>query len=116
MKTFYLTDAGKVRSHNEDSVIITKNQNGDYLMAVADGMGGHSAGEVASSIVISHISKCFNDQFIDMSKSAAVDWIRKMATEVNDLIFEYANVHAESKGMGTTLVLAIVTKNYILMI
>ena len=53
MKTFYLTDAGKVRSHNEDSVIITKNQSGDYLMAVADGMGGHSAGEVASSITFS---------------------------------------------------------------
>ena len=32
MKTFYLTDSGKVRSHNEDSVIITKNQSGDYLM------------------------------------------------------------------------------------
>ena len=32
MKSFYLTDAGKVRSHNEDSVIIVKNQNDDYLM------------------------------------------------------------------------------------
>ncbi len=55
MKTFYLTDAGKVRSHNEDSVIITKNQAGDYLMAVADGMGGHSAGEVASSLTIPNL-------------------------------------------------------------
>ena len=72
MKTFYLTDAGKVRSHNEDSVIITKNQSGDYLMAVADGMGGHSAGEVASSITISHISKCFNESFWNIEKSKAV--------------------------------------------
>ena len=62
MKTFYLTDAGKIRSHNEDSVIITKNPAGDYLMAVADGMGGHSAGEVASSLTITHLSKCFNEQ------------------------------------------------------
>ena len=52
MKSFYLTDAGKVRDHNEDSVIIVKNSDGDYLMAIADGMGGHSAGEVASSIAI----------------------------------------------------------------
>ena len=85
MKTFYLTDAGKVRSHNEDSVIITKNQSGDYLMAVADGMGGHSAGEIASSITISHISKCFNESFCNMEKSKAVNWIREMATEVNEL-------------------------------
>ena len=114
MKTFYLTDAGKIRSHNEDSVIITKNQSGDYLMAVADGMGGHSAGEVASSIVITHLSKCFNESFCNMEKSKAVDWIREMATEVNDLIFSYAKEHVESKGMGTTLVLAIITKEYVL--
>ncbi len=114
MKTFYLTDAGKIRSHNEDSVIITKNQSGDYLMAVADGMGGHSAGEVASSIVITHLSKCFNESFCNMEKSKAVDWIREMATEVNDLIFSYAKDHVESKGMGTTLVLAIITKEYVL--
>ncbi len=114
MKTFYLTDAGKVRSHNEDSVIITKNQSGDYLMAVADGMGGHSCGEVASSIVVSHLSKCFNESFCNMEKSKAVNWIREMATEVNDLVFSYANEHAESKGMGTTLVMAIITKDYVL--
>lgn len=114
MKTFYLTDAGKVRSHNEDSVIITKNQSGDYLMAVADGMGGHSCGEVASSIVVSHLSKCFNESFCNMEKSKAVNWIREMATEVNDLVFSYANEHTESKGMGTTLVMAIITKDYVL--
>ncbi len=114
MKTFYLTDSGKVRSHNEDSVIITKNQSGDYLMAVADGMGGHSAGEIASSIVVSHISKCFNESFCNMEKSKAVNWMREMAKEVNDLIFDYAKDHPESKGMGTTLVMALITNDYVL--
>lgn len=114
MKTFYLTDSGKVRAHNEDSVIITKNQSGDYLMAVADGMGGHSAGEIASSIVVSHISKCFNESFCNMEKSAAVEWIREMANEVNELIFNYVDNHPESKGMGTTLVLAVITTDYVL--
>lgn len=114
MKTFYLTDAGKVRSHNEDSVIITKNEAGNYLMAVADGMGGHRAGEVASSLTITHISKCFNESFCNMEKSKAVDWLRAMATEINDIIFNYADIHPESKGMGTTLVVALVTKDYVL--
>ena len=66
MKSFYLTDAGKVRSHNEDSVIIVKNQNNDYLMAIADGMGGHSAGEVASSIAIGYLGKYFKESFFNM--------------------------------------------------
>jgi protein phosphatase len=115
MKTFYLTDAGKIRSHNEDSVIITKNTAGDYLMAVADGMGGHSAGEIASSLTITHLSKCFNESFCNMEKAQAVDWLREMATEINGLIFSYADEHPESKGMGKTLVCAIITNNYILM-
>lgn len=114
MKTFYLTDAGKVRSHNEDSVIITKNEAGNYLLAVADGMGGHRAGEVASSLTITHLSKCFNESFCNMEKGKAVEWLRGMATEINDIIFRYAEEHPESKGMGTTLVVAIVTKDYVL--
>lgn len=114
MKTFYLTDAGKVRSHNEDSVIITKNEAGNYLLAVADGMGGHRAGEVASSLTITHLSKCFNESFCNMEKKDAVEWLRAMATEINDIIFDYADMHPESKGMGTTLVVALVTKDYVL--
>ena len=114
MKSFYLTDAGKVRSHNEDSVIIVKNGSGDYLMAVADGMGGHSAGEVASAITISHLSKCFSESFCNMEKVKAVNWLREIVEEINQLIFAHVATNPESKGMGTTLVIAIVTKEYIL--
>ena len=64
MRSFYLTDAGKVRDHNEDSVIIVKNSDNEYLMAIADGMGGHSAGEVASSIAIGYLGKHFKDTLI----------------------------------------------------
>ncbi len=114
MKSFYLTDCGKVRSHNEDSVIIVKNVKDDYLMAVADGMGGHSAGEVASSITISYLSKHFKDTFLNMSKQAAIDWLKDTVSEINSLIFRYEKDHPESTGMGTTLVVAIVTDEYIL--
>lgn len=114
MKSFYLTDPGKVRDHNEDSVIITKNTNMEYLMAVADGMGGHSAGEVASSIAISYLGKHFNDTFLNLDKSEAVSWLRNTVTEINTLIFQHEKDHPESKGMGTTLVIAVITKDYIL--
>lgn len=114
MKSFYLTDSGKVRDHNEDSVIIVKNNGNDYLMAIADGMGGHSAGEVASSIAISYLGKHFKDTFLNMSKVDAVNWIRNAVDEINTLIFQYEKTHPESKGMGTTLVLAVLTKDYLL--
>ncbi len=114
MESFYLTDTGIVRSHNEDSIIITKNVEDNYLLAVADGMGGHSCGEIASSIAIKHISDRFNGGFFKMSKTDAVEWIKETANEINTLIFKYADENPESKGMGTTLVIAIVTSDYIL--
>ena len=114
MNSFYLTDAGMVRDHNEDSVIIVKNDEGSYLMAIADGMGGHSAGEIASSIAISHLGKHFKESFRSMNKIDAVNWIRDVVDEVNTLIFQYEKSHPESKGMGTTLVLAVLTKDYLL--
>ena len=114
MLTYFLTDTGKVRSHNEDSVIILKNENDEYLMAVADGMGGHSAGEVASSIAISYLGKHFKETFINMTKVNAVNWIRDAVDEINTLIFQHEKTHPESKGMGTTLVLSILTDDYLL--
>ena len=59
MEYSYLTDQGKIRSHNEDSVTIVTNKSNEYLLAVADGMGGHRGGEIASSIAISYIGHLF---------------------------------------------------------
>lgn len=115
MKSFYLTDAGKVRDHNEDSVIILENATGDVLMAIADGMGGHSAGEVASSIAIGYLGKHFKETFVHPTKVNAVKWIRDAVEEINTLIFQHEKTHPESKGMGTTLVMAVITDSYILM-
>lgn len=114
METFYLTDTGIVRDHNEDSVIIVKNSEDAILMAVADGMGGHRAGEVASSIAISYLSKRFSESFFKLNKASAVEWIKTCVNEINGQIFKYTEENPESKGMGTTLVMALITKDYIL--
>ena len=114
MRSFYLTDAGKVRDHNEDSVIIVRNSDDEYLLAIADGMGGHSAGEVASSIAIGYLGKHFKETFIHLNKVSAINWIRDAVDEINTLIFQHEKTHPESKGMGTTLVLAVYTKDYLL--
>ncbi len=114
MKSFYLTDTGKVRDHNEDSVIILKNSEDEYILAVADGMGGHRAGEVASTIAISYLSKQFGENFHNLNKNEAILWINDIVTEINTQIFKYEETHPESVGMGTTLVLALYTKDYLL--
>lgn len=114
MKSFFLTDTGKVRDHNEDSVIILKNSNNEYLLAVADGMGGHKAGEVASNMAIEHITNKFNSLESLGDKDKAINWIREEVAAINKSIFAYTDAHEESKGMGTTFVIALYTKDYLL--
>lgn len=114
MEYAYLTDPGKVRDHNEDSVIITKNHNDEILLAVADGMGGHCGGEIASSIAISHIGKRFSDTSSVGTKEDAISFIKEMVSEANVLLYKYTSEHEESAGMGTTIVLAILTKDFLL--
>ena len=114
MQTFYLTDTGKVREHNEDNGIILNNLNGEYLLAVADGMGGHKAGEVASAIVINHLTEEFYALDTLGDKENAIEWLRNIVTEMNNKIFEYTKENPDSKGMGTTFVCAIRTNDYLL--
>ncbi len=114
MESYFLTDTGRVREHNEDSVTIIKNLNDEYLLAVADGMGGHKAGEVASSITINHLTKAFMEMEKLGDKASTVKWLRKEIEDINNEIFEYTSTHPESKGMGSTLVLAIYSKEYLL--
>lgn len=114
MEYYYLTDTGKVRDHNEDSVVIVENQNKEILMAVADGMGGHNAGEIASSIAISHIGKRFKELSSVGNKEDAISWLQETVSEINVLIYKYTDEHPESLGMGTTLVTAIVTPSFLL--
>ena len=114
MQTFYLTDPGKVRTHNEDNVIILNNNNNEFLLAVADGMGGHKAGEVASAIAIDHLHDEFDKLETFGTKENAIDWLRNIVVEINNKIFDYTSKNPDSKGMGTTLVVAIKTNDYIL--
>ena len=110
----YLTDPGKVRDHNEDSVIVVKNVTGEYMLAVADGMGGHRGGEIASSIAISHIGKRFSEISSIGNKEDAVNWIKDVVSEANVLIYKYTSENPESTGMGTTLVLSVLTRDFLL--
>ena len=113
MIAHYQTDPGKIRSHNEDSVTIVKNLSNDYLLMVADGMGGHRAGEVASSMAVTHIGSRFQGTSTLGSKVDAITWLKEIIEEVNTNIIKYAEEHIDSVGLGTTLVCAIFTNDYL---
>lgn len=115
MEYFYITDPGKVRDHNEDSVIIVKNRNGEILMIVADGMGGHTGGEIAANIVVSQIGKRFEVTGSVGNKEDAMNWLRDIVSEANSSIYKYTNEHTESAGMGTTIVVAILADSFLIM-
>lgn len=114
MKTSYITDPGKVRDHNEDSVTILKNHNDEYIMIVADGMGGHRKGEVASTMALNHLGKRFMDTKCIGEKLDAVKWLIDNINIINKEILKYANKNRDSLGMGTTIVVAIYTKDYLI--
>jgi len=88
------SDLGLVRSNNEDSVYA-----GPRLLAIADGMGGHAAGEVASKIVISALESLDEDRSI----GELTDALRRAVLEANRRIAEAVQQNKELEGMGTTL-------------
>ena len=114
MEYCYLTDSGKIRDHNEDSVTIIKNVNEEILMAVADGMGGHRCGEIASSVAINVVTKRFSQLEKMGTKEETICWLRNIISEANMEIYKYTKENPNSDGMGTTIVLAIITKKFLL--
>jgi protein phosphatase len=88
------SDLGLVRGNNEDSVYA-----GPRLLAIADGMGGHAAGEVASKLVISTLESLDDDR----SVGDLLATLRESVREANSRISEAVEANAELDGMGTTL-------------
>ena len=114
MDYYYITDPGKIRERNEDSVNICTNEMNEVLLIVADGMGGHKDGEVASKIALDLISERFKNISSVGNMDDAINWIQDTVNEANVAIFKYVSEHPESQGMGTTVVLSILTNSFLL--
>ena len=114
MNYYYITDPGKVRERNEDCVSIVENGTGEKLLIVADGMGGHKNGEVASSIALNLICDRFKSISSVGNQEDAISWIQSTVSEANVEIFRYVKENPESLGMGTTIVLSILTPSFLL--
>ena len=95
MKVYAITDVGRVRPINEDSYCLP--QPGERFCAVADGMGGHNAGEVASAMAVETFADCMRASS-KMNASA----IHNAVIRANEAVFEEAKRDDRKSGMGTT--------------
>lgn len=95
MKTYVQTDVGKLRPLNEDAYYLPKE--GERFCAIADGMGGHNAGEVASAMAV--------DVFSAQLRAARVIHglvMREAVEKANEAIYARSRSASEFSGMGTT--------------
>jgi protein phosphatase len=113
MRAVFQTDIGKIRAHNEDSGGVFQNKDGHYLAVVADGMGGHRAGDVASEMTISYLKQQWEQSEHISSPAAAEQWLKDHVSEVNRILFEHSLQNEECQGMGTTIVSAICTDQFV---
>ena len=89
------TDIGKKRKQNEDAAWFDEKRG---VFVVADGMGGHLAGEVASGMAIDAVRK-----MAARHKKPSIDQIKKTVLGAHERIYQRAQGNAECAGMGTTL-------------
>lgn len=104
-----VTDKGLRRDSNQDSFLVNSEMG---LFIVADGMGGHSGGEVASSIAVKSSEDVVKDP--EAQQRSPREVLNKIYEESSHHIFDRAaNENPELAGMGTTMVMAYIRKNYI---
>ncbi|MCE5189059.1 MAG: Stp1/IreP family PP2C-type Ser/Thr phosphatase [Eubacteriales bacterium] len=103
MKFAVKTEIGK-RAHNEDSYLLPRSETLPLLFAVADGMGGHAAGAVASGMVVEKLGESLSSGFQEREIEQLIGAIQ----HANLAVFEAAEKDPSLDGMGTTLVCALV--------
>ena len=108
------TDVGRVREHNEDFVDqLPSDECGsdvDGILIVADGMGGHAAGEVASAITVKEIKDSLSEKMSELEGVSDGDWISAMVDafrKANDEVIAESNRDPSKQGMGTTCTTAV---------
>ncbi|MDJ0330781.1 Stp1/IreP family PP2C-type Ser/Thr phosphatase [Planococcus sp. S3-L1] len=104
------SDTGKIRVVNEDSVAVLKRPSGLMLAIVADGMGGHKAGDVASQMTVDQLSHYFleDDDTAFLTLDSKKEWLSGRIDTINRVVFDHSVANQECKGMGTTLIAALI--------
>ena len=98
-----ITDIGLTRDKNQDSYIVKKNQYGDVLALVCDGIGGGLAGEVASSEVVKYFDFAFESSGPFSDLESIINYLDYHIALANRNVYDLSRQIREYRGMGTTL-------------
>lgn len=110
MEYYSLTDKGKVRSSNQDSISCSYNQDGDFLAVLADGIGGHKSGDIAAFEITSYLAKVFSEIERFKDKGEVLEFINYYVHKVNKDIYQMSLSQENLRGMGSTLVALLITR------
>src|SRR5215813_9720655 len=110
LEAWLVTDVGIVREHNEDSAYM---EPGNGIFVVADGMGGHAAGEVASAMAVETVRKtleeaksdieAFKKKPSDAGRRQLVQLLQNAVLQAHQAVFQRGQSEQDKAGMGTTL-------------
>ncbi len=105
-----ITDVGTVRGNNEDTYLICENRLKDNLFLIADGMGGHNAGEVASAMAARTVRELFLDIKSEVDYN---EFLRDAIQLANDKVYKASLIDSQYNNMGTTLSVLIISRDRI---
>ena len=103
MEFFSLTDIGLVRKKNQDSYITVYNENHDLLVLVCDGIGGHKAGEVASSEIVKYFGEVFSSHKCFRDDEDVITYLKYHVRVASNIVYKMSLENSEYEGMGTTI-------------
>jgi len=108
MKIAYRSDVGRVRQVNEDCAWAELKDSGLVAAIVADGMGGHQAGDVASALAMDTFRDALKDKSGVLTKDERKMLIRQAILQANEVVFDTATRNERYHNMGTTVVAVLV--------
>lgn len=110
----FQTNVGRKRKSNQDTVGVYENKSGIVLGIVADGMGGHQAGDTASYLAVTGIGELWQETNLYKQNDVA-RWVVSAIQKENEIIYAEGNNNPDKYGMGTTVVVVAVLGENILL-
>ncbi|WP_088005885.1 Stp1/IreP family PP2C-type Ser/Thr phosphatase [Indiicoccus explosivorum] len=107
------SDIGRKREVNEDRAAVISREDGLMLGVIADGMGGHNAGDLASSMAAEGLGRLFLKEGAEEFRSLEhkKKWLQRAVQEINRSIYDHSVGNPDCRGMGTTLLAAIIDRD-----
>lgn len=102
------TDIGRVRQVNEDSLWVEHLPSGVVAAVVADGMGGHLAGEVASRMTVDSLQASISHAATGMTDEECEAMLQSAVKQANEVVYTTASSNEQYSNMGTTVIIALV--------